>query len=196
MARRTLMSIVTSSVVPLRPPRDPRPLTRLPAPEPEPRTLIIGPGISVRGIISDAERLIVEGTVEVPTLSVAELRIAQGGTLKGRLEVEDADIRGVMDGVLTVKGGLVVRSTGQIIGEARCRRLQVEDGGQLRGTIGSIGDAAAPRRDRFPTQRSGRLKPVLAERRGVETSTTEGPDRPLITPVDVRPSADSASGVA
>ncbi len=51
--------------------------------------------------------------------------------LKGQVEVEDAEISGMMDGVLTVKGTLVLRGSGQVLGEARCRRLQVEDGGRL-----------------------------------------------------------------
>jgi cytoskeletal protein CcmA (bactofilin family) len=36
----------------------------------------------------------------------------------------------------------VLRGTGQVIGEARCRRLQVEDGGQLSGKISMISEAA------------------------------------------------------
>jgi cytoskeletal protein CcmA (bactofilin family) len=107
----------------------------------ERRTLVVGRGISVQGTISDAERLVVEGTVEASSLNAAELQIAQGGVLKGQVEVEDAEISGLMDGILTVKGSLVLRGTGQVIGEARCRRLQVEDGGQLSGKISMIGES-------------------------------------------------------
>jgi cytoskeletal protein CcmA (bactofilin family) len=214
MPRRSFLSIVTSSVTPLGPPRDPRPLARLPrpiperptlvigpgisarAPIPERPTLLIGPGISVRGIVSNTERLVVEGTLEVALLSVIELRIAEGGKLKGRLDVEDAEISGVLDGTLTAKGSLVVRGTGHIIGEARCQRLQVDDGGQLSGTVSSIGEATVPRRDRFPTQRTGRPTPILAEKRGVETSITNGRDLPLPGPVNPRQPADPAQGAA
>ena len=31
------------------------------------------------------------------------------------------------------RGSLVVRATGKVLGTARCRRLQVEDGGQITG---------------------------------------------------------------
>ena len=64
----------------------------------ERRTLIVGRGISVQGTITDAERLVVEGTVEVSSLNAAELQIVQGGVLKGQAEVEDAEISGMMDG--------------------------------------------------------------------------------------------------
>ena len=102
------------------------------------RTLVVGRGISVKGTIQDAERLVVEGTVEAESLTAAELQIALGGVLKGSVEVEDAEISGLMDGMLTVRGSLVLRGSGQITGEARCRRLQVEDGGQLSGKISMI----------------------------------------------------------
>jgi cytoskeletal protein CcmA (bactofilin family) len=116
---------------------------RLPAQPGDRRTLVVGRGISVQGTITDAERLVVEGTVEASSLNAAELQIAQGGVLKGQVEVEDAEISGLMDGILTVKGSLVLRGTGQVIGEARCRRLQVEDGGQLSGKISMINDNTA-----------------------------------------------------
>lgn len=123
--------------------RAPMAPARMPPQTGERRTLVVGRGISVQGTITDAERLVVEGTVEASSLNAAELQIAQGGVLKGQVEVEDAEISGLMDGILTVKGSLVLRGSGQVIGEARCRRLQVEDGGQLSGKISMITDAAA-----------------------------------------------------
>jgi cytoskeletal protein CcmA (bactofilin family) len=140
-----------------RPPMQPTPianptmqtgLSRGPVTAPRPstqtgerRTLVVGRGITVQGTIQDAERLVVEGSVEASSLNATELQIAQGGVLKGQVEVEDAEISGMMDGILTVKGSLMLHATGQVIGEARCRRLQVEDGGQLSGKISMLTDS-------------------------------------------------------
>ena len=124
--------------------RAPMAPARMPAQTGDRRTLVVGRGISVQGTITDAERLVVEGTVEASSLNAQELQIAQGGVLKGQVEVEDAEISGLMDGILTVKGSLVLRGSGQVIGEARCRRLQVEDGGQLSGKISMITDSSSP----------------------------------------------------
>lgn len=110
----------------------------------ERRTLVVGRGISVQGTILDAERLVVDGTVEASSLRATELQITHGGVLKGQVDVEDAEISGHMDGTLTVRGSLVIRGSGQITGEARCRRLQVEDGGQLTGKISMITDDTPP----------------------------------------------------
>jgi cytoskeletal protein CcmA (bactofilin family) len=41
---------------------------------------------------------------------------------------------------LTVRGSLIVRGSGKVLGTARCRRLQVEDGGQITGRIEMITD--------------------------------------------------------
>ena len=120
------------------PARAPLAPPRTPAQVAERRTLVVGRGISVQGTIQDAERLVVEGTVEASSLAATELNIAQGGVLKGSVEVEDAEISGLMDGALTVRGSLIVRASGQITGEARCRRLQVEDGGQISGKFSMI----------------------------------------------------------
>jgi cytoskeletal protein CcmA (bactofilin family) len=37
-----------------------------------------------------------------------------------------------------------VRSSGRVLGTARCRRLQVEDGGQITGRMEMLGDAMTP----------------------------------------------------
>ena len=106
----------------------------------ERRTLVVGRGIGVQGVIQDAERLVVEGTVESDVLRAIELVVASGGLFRGAVEVEDAEIGGTIDGTITARGSLVVRATGKVIGTARCRRLQVEDGGQITGQIEMITD--------------------------------------------------------
>ena len=108
----------------------------------ERRTLVVGRGISVQGTVQDAERLVVEGTVEASMIHATELSIAPGGIFKGEVEVEDAEIAGTIDGTLVARGALVVRSTGRVLGTARCRRLQVEDGGQITGRIEMITEPA------------------------------------------------------
>ena len=120
----------------------PNPPVREPA---ERRTLVVGRGISLQGTVQDAERLVVEGTVEATMINAAELAITQGGVFKGEVQVEDAEIAGTIDGTLTVRNSLIVRATGRVLGTARCKRLQVQDGGQITGQIEMLtsGSAAA-----------------------------------------------------
>jgi len=107
----------------------------------ERRTMVIGRGISVHGTIQDAERLEVQGIVEAKMIHATELSIAQGGMFRGEVEVEEAEIAGTIDGTLTCRTALIVRATGRVLGIARCRRLQVEDGGQITGQIEMITEA-------------------------------------------------------
>ena len=106
----------------------------------ERRTLVVGRGISVQGTVQDAERLVVEGTVEASMIHATELSISPGGMFKGEVEVEDAEVAGTIDGTLTARGNLIVRASGKVLGTARCRRLQVEDGGHITGRMEMLSD--------------------------------------------------------
>ena len=126
----------------------PRPGMQPPPPRPLPggerRTLVVGKGISVQGTVQDAERLVVEGTVEASMIRATELSIAQGGVFKGAVEVEEAEIAGTIDGTLTARSNLIVRATGKVLGTAHYRRLQVEDGGQISGELKMTAEGKVP----------------------------------------------------
>jgi cytoskeletal protein CcmA (bactofilin family) len=96
----------------------------------------------VQGTVQDAERLVVEGTVEASMIHAQELSVSPGGVFKGEIEVEDAELAGTIDGTLTARGAMIVRATGRVLGTVRCRRLQVEDGGQITGRIEMLTDNA------------------------------------------------------
>lgn len=109
----------------------------------EKRVLQLGKGISIQGSVTEAERIVIEGTMESQLLQCQELAISHSGVFKGEVQVEDADIAGVFDGTLTATGNLIIRATGRVLGVARSRRLSVEDGGQLSGRMEMITDAPA-----------------------------------------------------
>ena len=121
-----------------------QPPPQRPAPGAERRTLVVGKGISVQGTVQDAERLVVEGTVEASMIRATELSIAQGGVFKGAVEVEEAEIAGTIDGTLTARSNLIVRATGKVLGTAHYRRLQVEDGGQITGELKMTAEGRNP----------------------------------------------------
>jgi cytoskeletal protein CcmA (bactofilin family) len=128
----------------------------------ERRTLLIGKGISLQGTVTEAEKLVIEGTMESQLLQAHELVIGHSGVFKGEVQVEDAEIAGVFDGTLTVNGSLTIRATGRVLGTARSRRLSVEDGGQLSGKMEMItGDAP-------PAAAAARLAPVPVPARTTE----------------------------
>jgi cytoskeletal protein CcmA (bactofilin family) len=151
MSRPPFSSSTTTPTAPLTPVRPGAAVGRSAPRDPsERRTLVVGRGISLQGVVQDAERLVVEGTVEATMIHATELAIAPGGMFKGEVEVEDAEIAGTFDGTLTARGSLVVRGSGKVLGTARCRRLQVEDGGQITGRIEMMSDQ--PQSDLPPRQ--------------------------------------------
>jgi cytoskeletal protein CcmA (bactofilin family) len=118
-----------------------------PAVVPEPidlRTLVVGRGIHLRGTVADAERLVVEGTVDA-TMDATELMVAAGGTFRGEITVDVAHVAGCFEGSITARKRLVIRDTGIVSGTARCHRLSVEEGGQLSAQMEMLGEAPARR---------------------------------------------------
>jgi cytoskeletal protein CcmA (bactofilin family) len=108
------------------------------------RTLVVGKAISLQGTVADAERLVVEGTVESQMIHAQELQIAQNGVFRGEVQVDDAEIAGVFDGTITARGSLVIRATGKVLGVARTRKLSVEEGGQISGQMEMLTNVHAP----------------------------------------------------
>lgn len=109
----------------------------------EMRKLIVGRDISLSGEIAACDVLVVEGTVEAKLRDGHVVEIADTGLFKGSVEIDEADIGGRFEGDITVRGTLKVRSTGRITGNIRYGTLEVENGGQLSGTIQVLGAAPA-----------------------------------------------------
>lgn len=102
------------------------------------RTLIVGQGIHIQGNFNDIETLIVEGTIETTIIKLKKLIVQQPGVFHGAVEAQDIEITGLLEGDVTVQGNLTVTATGRLIGKAKCRRLKVEDGGQITGQVEMI----------------------------------------------------------
>lgn len=115
------------------------------------RTLIVHNSITIRGSIENIERLIVEGTVSVEHLTVKELIISPEGHFHGVAEAGSAEVAGTLEGDLTVRNMLTVRASGRLLGNAECRRLQVDEGGQVTGKLGMITSALPGSKDHSST---------------------------------------------
>src|SRR5438045_9304449 len=117
-----------------------------PAPEAEPqansretaadvRTLIIGPGVSVKGEITSCNRLIVEGKIEAKLADCPNVIIKQGGVFNGESTTQAADIQGCLDGNLVVRGRWLVPARGRVSGKIAYGDIEIERGGKISGEI-------------------------------------------------------------
>ena len=61
------------------------------------------------------------------------LEIVKGGTFKGTVTVDSADIAGAFEGELKVKKRLFIRASGRVSGKIRYGQFEVERGGRIDG---------------------------------------------------------------
>jgi cytoskeletal protein CcmA (bactofilin family) len=99
------------------------------------KRLIVGKGIQLKGEITACDRLVVEGQVEVTMNATRTLEITPSGHFIGSCEVEEADVSGVYDGDLTVRGRLIVHHNGKVTGKICYGELELERGGQISGEL-------------------------------------------------------------
>jgi cytoskeletal protein CcmA (bactofilin family) len=119
------------------------PMVRPAAPDapaqPHGQQLIVGQGISLTGEIAACDKLMVEGTVKVALTKTRAIEIADTGRFTdGKAEVEEAVIGGVYEGELTVRGRLLIRSSGRVDGTIRYRDLEIERGGRIAGSLHAL----------------------------------------------------------
>ena len=107
------------------------------------RTLIIGPGVSVKGEITSCHRLIVQGTIEAKLADCPNVVIKEGGVFNGESTTEDADVQGSFDGRLVARKRLIIRATGRVSGNISHGEIEIERGGKISGEIDQ-NDESAP----------------------------------------------------
>jgi cytoskeletal protein CcmA (bactofilin family) len=117
------------------------------------KRLIVGQGIQMKGEITACDRLVVEGHVEVTLKATRMLEIKPSGHFTGSCEVEEAEVSGVYDGNLTVRGRLIVHAGGRVTGDISYGEIELERGAQITGKLG-VRDRAA----QGSTQRSDARK--------------------------------------
>ncbi len=104
------------------------------------RKLTVGPGIRLKGEITDCDTLVVEGHVEV-SAKTRLIEITETGTLIGDIEVKTADVSGRFDGSLNANERLMIRSTGRVSGKIRYDIIEIESGGRISGNVETEEDA-------------------------------------------------------
>ena len=127
-------TVVFHPDVPRGAPPDPMPADAPGRAESDPKRLTVGRETTISGgTVLDCERLTVEGTVEASMPDGRLLEIVKGGTFKGTVTVDSADIAGTFDGELKVKKRLFIRASGRVSGTIRYGQLEVERGGRIEG---------------------------------------------------------------
>lgn len=107
---------------------------------------IIGPGMRVVGDCDTEGTLRIEGTVEGTVRAGKAIVVGKDGVVDGDLTTQDAVIGGRVTGSVTAESRLELQATSVIEGKIRARRIKLEEGGTVNGTvqIGEVSQDAEP----------------------------------------------------
>jgi len=108
------------------------------------RVLTVGSDILLKGEIATCDRLVIEGKVDATLNDVHTVEITESGSFKGSAQIEDAEISGLFEGDLVVRGRLVIYSSGKVRGKITYGEIEIERGGELSGEIKSGNVQAVP----------------------------------------------------
>jgi cytoskeletal protein CcmA (bactofilin family) len=107
---------------------------------------IIGPGMKVVGDCETDGTLRVEGTVEGTVRAGKAVVIGKDGVVKGDVVTQDAIIGGRVTGAVIAESRLELQATCSVDGEIKARRIKLDEGGRINGTVltGDVRDDATP----------------------------------------------------
>jgi cytoskeletal protein CcmA (bactofilin family) len=96
---------------------------------------IIGPGMTVVGDCETDGTIRVEGTVNGSLKAGKAVVVGKDGLVEGNILTQDAVISGRVTGTLVAESRLELQATSRVEGEVRARRMQLEEGAVLNGTV-------------------------------------------------------------
>jgi cytoskeletal protein CcmA (bactofilin family) len=117
-----------------------------PEPQDETRRLTVGRSITLTGEITNCDVLIVEGQLEATVREARMMEITETGAFRGNAEIDEAIIGGRFEGVLSVRGRLVILPSGRVAGRIQYGELEVRAGGQVMGELQVMSVVEAPSR--------------------------------------------------
>ena len=96
--------------------------------------VIIGNGVKLKGEITNANEVQIDGKANV-TAIMDNLIVGSTGNLKGTIQTDNADVWGEVDGDLKVSGTLTIQEQGSVTGNIEYQSLQIKLGGKIKGDI-------------------------------------------------------------
>ena len=95
---------------------------------------IIGNGVKLKGEITDADEVQIDGSADI-TISTDNLIVGSTGNLQGTIQTDNADIWGNADGDLKISGTLTIQEQGSVSGSVEYQSLQIKLGGKIKGDV-------------------------------------------------------------
>lgn len=103
---------------------------------------IIGPGMRVIGDCETEGTLRIEGRIEGNARAGKAVVVGKDAVVHGDIFTQDAVIGGRVSGTVVAQSRLELQASCIIEGEVRSRRIKLEEGGQVNGSMKTGEDAA------------------------------------------------------
>ena len=96
--------------------------------------VVIGNGVKIKGEITDADEVQIDGSADV-TMITDNLVIGGTGDVKGAITTNNADVWGKLDGEVKISGTLTIQEQGSVSGSIEYDNLQIKLGGKIKGDV-------------------------------------------------------------
>ena len=96
---------------------------------------IVGPGMKIVGDCETEGTLRIEGSVKGTVRAGKAVVIGKDGVVNGDVITQDAIIGGRVSGSVIAESRLELQATCVIEGEIKARRIKLDEGGRINGTI-------------------------------------------------------------
>lgn len=137
---------------------------------------IIGPGMRVTGDCEAEGTLRIEGTVKGTVRAGKAVVVGKEGVVDGDVITQDAVIGGRVAGSIVAESRLELQATCVVEGEIQARRIKLEEGGKVNGTV-QIGDTSSTRSQGYIKAGTPTPGPTAGGEKSDETDD-EDPSKP------------------
>ena len=96
---------------------------------------IIGPGMRVVGDCETEGTIRIEGAVQGTVRATKAVVVGKDGSVQGDILTQDAVVGGKVVGTVVAESRLELQATCVVEGEIRARRIKLEEGGRVNGTV-------------------------------------------------------------
>lgn len=124
----------------------------------------IGRSVVIKGEVSGAEPLYIEGTIE-GSIHFAEHRVTIGrhGNVTANITAKEVVVMGSVKGNIQCSDRLDVRAEGSLTGDVATPRISVEDGAVLKGNVQVQAPEQRPEAKPEKSQAQAQAKPVASD---------------------------------
>ncbi len=89
---------------------------------------ILSAELEITGTIKTSGSVQIDGRVEGEVISQGDVILGKSGSVKGNLNVNSISVAGTIQGNITAKDRIELKSTARLMGDIKAKRLAVEDG--------------------------------------------------------------------